>query len=98
MDPEIVDPQIVNPEIANPEIVNPVIVSPEIGNLEIVTFGDEGAIRRRVEIDDTCDSLTKDLTDGFVWTQGSSKATSGVIQTLRGGGVVSPCNGGLLGN
>ena len=70
VDPEIVDPEIVNPEIVNPEIVNPEIVSREIVNLEILNFGDEGAIRRRVEIDDTSDSLRKDLTEGFIWTQG----------------------------
>ena len=70
VDPEIVDPEIVNPEIVNLEIVNPEIVSPEIVNFEIVHFGGEGAIRRRVEIDDTSDSLRKDPTEGFVWTQG----------------------------
>ena len=62
---EIVDPEIVDPEILNPEIGNP-----EIVNLEIVNFGGEGAIRRRGEIDVTSDSLRKDLTEGFVWTQG----------------------------
>ena len=64
------DPEILNPEIVNPEIVNPEIASPEIMNLEIVNFGNEGAIRRSVEIDDTSDSLRKDLTEGFIWTQG----------------------------
>ena len=98
VNPELVDPEIVNPEIVNPEIVNPEIVSPEIMNLEIVNFGGEGAIPRRVEIDDTSNSLRKDLTEGFIWTQGSGKATSGVILTLRGDGVESGCNGGLLGN
>ena len=63
---EIVDSEIVDREIVNPEIVNPEIVSPEIVNLEIVNFGGEGGIRRRVEIDDTSDSLMKDLTEGFV--------------------------------
>ena len=67
---EIVDPEIVDPEIVNPEIVNPEIVSPEIVNLEIMNFGVEVAIRRRVEIDDTSDSLRKDLMEGSIWTQG----------------------------
>ena len=57
---EIVDPEIVDPEIMNPEIVN----------LEIVNFSGEGSIRCRGEIDVTSDSLRKDLTEGFVWTQG----------------------------
>ena len=70
VDTEIVDPEIVNPEIVNPEIVNPEMVSPEIVNLEIVNFGGEGGMQRRVEIDDTSDSLRKDLTEGFIWTQG----------------------------
>ena len=70
VDPEIVDPEIVNPEIVNPEDVNPEIVSPEIVNYEIVNFGGKGAIRRRVEIDNTSNSLRKDLTEGFIWTQG----------------------------
>ena len=70
VDPEIVDPEIVNPEIVNPEIVNPEIVNPEIVNLEIVNFAGEGAIPCRVEIDDTSDSLRKDLTEEFIWTQG----------------------------
>ena len=63
---EIVNPEIVGREIVNPEFVNPEIMSLEIVNLEIVNFGGEGAIRRRVEIDDTSDSLMKDLTEGFV--------------------------------
>ena len=67
---EIVDPDIVDREIVNPEIVNPQIVSQEIVNLENVNFGGEGAIPRRIEIDDTSDSLMKDLTAGFIWTQG----------------------------
>ena len=50
--------------------MNPEIVNTEIVNLEIVNFGGEGAIRRRGEIDVTSDSLRKDLTEGFVWTQG----------------------------
>ena len=70
VDPEIVDPEIVNPEIVNSEIVNPEIVRPEIVNFEIVNFRGEGAIRRRVEIDDTSDSLRKDLTEGSIWNQG----------------------------
>ena len=70
VDPEIANQEIVNPEIVNPEIASPEIASPEIVILEIVNFGDEGAIRRRVEIDDTSDSLRKDLTEGFIWTQG----------------------------
>ena len=57
--------KIVNPEIASQEIVNP-----EIVNLEIVNFGGEGPNRRRRGIDVTSDSLMKDLTEGFVWTQG----------------------------
>ena len=57
-------------EIVDPEIVVPEIVNPEIVNLEIVNFGGEGAIRRRVEIDDTSDSHRKDLMEGFIWTQG----------------------------
>ena len=57
---EIMDQAIVDPEIVNPEIVN----------LEIVNFGDEGASRRRGEIDVTSDRIRKDLTEGFVWTQG----------------------------
>ena len=67
---EILDPQIVDREIVNPDILNPDIVSPEIVNLEIMNFVDEGAIRRRVEIEDTSDRLMKDLREGFVWTQG----------------------------
>ena len=70
VDPQIVDPEIVNPQIVNQEIVNPEIVSPEIVILEIVNCGGEGAIRLRVEIDDTSDSHRKDLTEGFIWTQG----------------------------
>ena len=70
VDPKIMDQGIVNPEIVNPEIMNPEIVSPEIVNLEIVNFRGEGTIRLRVEIDDTCDSLKKYLTEGFFWTQG----------------------------
>ena len=50
--------------------MNPEIVNPEIMNLEIVNFGGEGTIRRRGGIDVTSDSLRKDLTEGFVWTQG----------------------------
>ena len=57
-------------EIENPEIASPEIVNPEIVNLEIVNFGGEGANRRRGGIDVTSDSLMKDLTEGFVWTQG----------------------------
>ena len=68
--PEIASPEIVNPEIARPEIVNPETVNVEILNSEIVNFGDEGANRRRGGIDVTSDSLMKDLTEGFVWTQG----------------------------
>ena len=56
--------------IVDPEIVDPEIVNPEIVNLQIMNFGGEGTIRRRSEIDVTCDSLRKDLTEGFVWTQG----------------------------
>ena len=67
---ELVDPEIVDWEIVNPEIVNPEIVSPEIVNLESMNFAGVGAIRHRVEINDTSDSLMKDLTEGFVWTQG----------------------------
>ena len=75
VDPEIVDREIVNteivdPEIVNPEIVNPGIVIPDIVNLEVVNFGGEGAIRRRGEIDVTSDSFRKNLTEGFVRTQG----------------------------
>ena len=62
--------EIQNPDIGSQEIVNPESVNLEIVNLEIVNFGGEGAIRRRVEIDDTSDSLRKDLTEGFIWTQG----------------------------
>ena len=68
--PEIVDPEIVTPDIVNPEIVSSEIMSPEIVNLEIVNFRAEAAIRRTVEIYDTSDSLRKDLTEGFIWTQG----------------------------
>ena len=62
--------EIENPEIASPEIVNPEIVNPEIVNLEIVNFGGQGANRCRRGIDITSYSLMKDLTEGFVWTQG----------------------------
>ena len=57
-------------EIVAPEIVDPEIVNSESVNLEIVSFEDEGSIQRRGEIDVTSDSLRKDLTQGFVWTQG----------------------------
>ena len=70
VDPEIMDPDIVKPEIVKPEIVNPEIISPEIVILEIVNFGGECAIRHRVEIDDTSDSLRKDLAERLVWPQG----------------------------
>ena len=70
VDPEIVDTEIVNPEIVNPEIGNTEIVSPEIVNCQIVNFRGAGAIQRRVEIDDTSDSLRKDRTKGFIRTQG----------------------------
>ena len=62
--------EIENPDIASPEIVNPEIVNLEMVNLEIVDFGGEGANRCRGGIDVTSDSLMKDLTEGFVWTQG----------------------------
>ena len=62
--------EIVHPEILDPEVVKSEIVNPAIVNLEIVNFGGVGAIRRRGEIDVTSDSLRKDLTEGFVWTQG----------------------------
>ena len=62
--------EIENPDIASPEIVNPEIVNLEIVNLEIVNFGGFGAKRGRGGIDVTSDSLMKDLTEGFVWTQG----------------------------
>ena len=67
---ETENPEIASPEIVNPEIVNLEIVNLEIMNLEIVNFGGEGANRRRGGIDVTSDSLMKDLTEGFVWTQG----------------------------
>ena len=60
MDPKIVKPEIVDLERVNPEIVK----------LEIMNFGGEGALQRRGEIDVTSNSLRKDLTEGFVWTQG----------------------------
>ena len=62
--------EIKNPNIASPDMVNPEIMNLEIVNLEMVNFGGEGANRRRGGIDVTSDSLLKDLTDGFVWTQG----------------------------
>ena len=68
--PEIVNPEIASPEIMNPEIVNLEIMNLEIVNLEIVNFGGEGANQRWGGIDVTSDSLMKDLTEGFVWTQG----------------------------
>ena len=67
---DIENPDIASPEIVNPEIVNLEIVNLEIVTLEIVNFRDEGANRRRGGIDVTSDSLRKDLTEGFVWTQG----------------------------
>ena len=62
--------EIANQEITSPEIVNPEIVNLEIVNLEIVNFRGEGANRRCGGIDVTSDSLMKDLTEEFVWTQG----------------------------
>ena len=62
--------EIENPEIASPEIGNPEIVNLENVNLEIVNFGGEGANQRRGAIDVTSASLMKNLTEGFVWTQG----------------------------
>ena len=72
VDPEIVDPEIVNsnPKIVKPEIVNLERVNPEIVKLEILNFGGQGALQHRGEIDVTSNSLRKDLTKGFVCTQG----------------------------
>ena len=57
-------------EIEYPDIASPEMVNPEIVNLEIVNFGGEGANRRQGGIDVASNSLIKDPTEGFVWTQG----------------------------